>query len=146
MLSTLRLQLRLVTNKQTNILSLLSSMCPLVLTLILRYLMLENTGKKLINENINNNYRSFIGADITGSDVPSSAVCWRLKEGWGPMSLALVGNRKGMWHQLPLMECTSPPLLFLHCRLRRTRWDGVKEYVKGTKGNRLNQVHLERWH
>jgi len=36
-------------------------------------------------------------------------------------------------HQLPLMECTFPPILFLHCRpfscLKRTWWDGVKQDV-----------------
>ena len=44
---------------------------------------------------------------------------WRKDEvQW--MSLALVGDRKGIQPQnsalLPLMECTFPPLLFLHRR------------------------------
>jgi len=53
------------------------------------------------------------------------------------MSPALAGDRKGILPQksapLPLMECTFPPLLFLHHHsfscLRRTWWDGVDEDV-----------------
>jgi len=50
------------------------------------------------------------------------------------MSLALADDMNGMWPQLPLMECTFPPLLFLHRHpfscLTRTWWDGVKEDVQ----------------
>ena len=64
------------------------------------------------------------------------------------MSLALVGNRKGIrLHKL----CTNypslnPPLLFFHCHpfccLRKTWLDVVKEDVKG---NLLISVRLENW-
>ena len=68
-------------------------------------------------------------------DVPSSGVCWWLNKGWGPVDVFSTGwwqeghpTSKSL-HQLPLMECTFPPLLFLHRRplscLRRTWWDGV---------------------
>jgi len=45
-----------------------------------------------------------------------------------------------------LMECTFPPLIFLHCHpfscLRRTWWVGVKRMYgeKESRGNRLAQV------
>jgi len=49
-------------------------------------------------------------------------------------------------HQLPLMECIFPPLLFLpfSC-MRRTGWNGVKQDIwRGrVQGDWLIQVHLE---
>jgi len=52
------------------------------------------------------------------------------------LPLALVGKEhpaSKSLHQLPLVVCTFPPLLFLHPRhfssLSRTWWDGVEEYV-----------------
>jgi len=55
------------------------------------------------------------------------------------MSLVLVGDRKGIrpqtLHQLPLMECTFPPVLILHRRpyacMSRIWWDGVKKRMYG---------------
>jgi len=79
-----------------------------------------------------------------------SEIRWWLKKGWVPVDVfSTVWQQKGhtalksQQHQLPLMECTFPPLLSLHRRpfscLRRTWCDGVKEYVwrgrvKGFKG------------
>ena len=60
-------------------------------------------------------------ADVKGSNVPSlleSVKGWRKDEvQW--MSLALVGDREGIWpkkslHQLLLIKCTFRPLFFLH--------------------------------
>ena len=84
-------------------------------------------------------------ADVKDSDVPSSGVCWWLKKGWVPMDVFSTGWRQE-GHQLLLMECTFPPLLFLHCRpfsgLRRTWWDpGCM--VRESQGNWLQQVHLQ---
>jgi len=70
------------------------------------------------------------------------------------MSLALVGDRKGIrsGNLLPLVECTFPPLLFLHhCPfswLRRTWCNSVKEDVwrlerENQRGNWLTQFCLE---
>ena len=78
---------------------------------------------------------------------------WR-KDEFQWMSLALIGDRKSIRPQkfcshYPLVECTFPPLLFLHRRLfsclRTTWWEGVEEDVcRGRiKGNWLNQVQLE---
>ena len=52
------------------------------------------------------------------------------------MFSALVDDRNGIHlsktlHQVPLIECTSLPLLLLHCptHLKRIWWDGVKQDV-----------------
>ena len=41
--------------------------------------------------------------------------------------------------QLLLMECTLPPLLFLHCRFFRTWWDGDCVRVDMWRGNWLTR-------
>jgi len=70
------------------------------------------------------------------------------------MSLVLVSNRKSIQpqkvHQFPPHECTSPPILFLHCHsfshLRRTWWYCVTQHLwRGrVKGNRLIQCSSGR--
>ena len=64
-----------------------------------------------------------------GSDIPSLDSLLMVAERMSS-SRGLVGDSKGIQPQLPLVECTFPPLLFLHrcpffsfC-LRRTCWMG----------------------